>query len=403
MRILFISQLFDPEYSIKGLTLMQRLVAEGHEVVVLTTFPNYPTGKVYDGHSVKFKQVEEIGGVKIVRLWSHISHSKSKVSRAWSYMSFTIMALFTALFIRKPDIVYAYHPQSTTGMIGVLMKTLRRVPFITDVQDLWPDALIATGAWKDGLLLSLISRWSNFVYRQASQVVVLSEGFRNTLISRGVSSEKVKVVYNWCPEEKSIESALSPKYELRDVTLPAKFVYAGNLGTAQALSTMISALGGFQESELSFTLIGGGVEKKSLEQYVLERGFKNVFFRDYVSSSKIFNVLADADVLVIHLKDDELFKITIPSKTQSSMAMGKPILMAVGGEANQLVIEGRAGEVADPEDEEGIREATRRLLLVRDKWSELGDNAREYYTQKLSMSVNFEKLLDVINSAIESR
>ncbi len=403
MRILFISQLFDPEYSIKGLALMERLVGDGHEVVVLTTFPNYPTGKVYDGHSVKFKQVENVGGVKIIRLWSHISHSKSKVSRAWSYMSFTIMALFTALFIRKPDIVYAYHPQSTTGVIGVLMKTFRRVPFITDVQDLWPDALVATGARKDGLLLKLINRWSNFVYKQASQVVVLSEGFRNALISRGVPSEKIQVIYNWCPEERSIDRVLSRKNELGHMTTPAKFVYAGNLGTAQALSTMISALGSFEDADLSFTLIGGGVEKEFLEQYVRKRGFKNIFFRDYVASSKIFNVLADADVLVIHLKDDELFKITIPSKTQSSMAMGKPILMAVGGEANQLVIEALAGEVAEPEDEEGIREAAQKLLSLREQWPELGDNAREYYLRKLSMSVNAEKLLDVIKKVVEFR
>ncbi|MDP5131711.1 MAG: hypothetical protein NWQ54_12550, partial [Paraglaciecola sp.] len=173
MRILFISQLFDPEYSIKGLALMQRLVAEGHQVEVLTTYPNYPTGSVFDGYKVKFKQTEEIDGVKIVRLWSHISHSKSKISRAWSYLSFTLMALFAALFSQKPDVVYTYHPQSTTGLIGLLMKLFRGVPFITDVQDLWPDALIATGMHKDSLVIKLISRWCSLVYKHAAQVVVL--------------------------------------------------------------------------------------------------------------------------------------------------------------------------------------------------------------------------------------
>lgn len=401
MRILFISQLFDPEYSIKGLELMKRLAAQGYDVEVLTTFPNYPTGKVFPGYSVKFRHTEQLEGIKIVRLWSHISHSKSKFSRAWSYLSFTIMALFAALFGKKPDVLYTYHPQSTTGLIGVLMRLIRGVPFITDVQDLWPDALVATGMRKNSVLLSLIGRWCSCIYRQAEQVVVLSEGFRQALIDRGVPEEKVQLVYNWCPEEQRIADVLAKDTGEKSNTMPAKFVYAGNLGSAQALKSVISALGTFDSSILTLALIGGGVEKDSLKQFVTEQGFNNISFADYVPSSQIFGVLAGADVLVIHLKDDDLFRITIPSKTQSSLALGKPVLMAVGGEANNLITLAAAGEVAEPENVQSIRAAANRLIENRDKWPEQRENARNFYNSQLSMDVNVEKLLDVINKAMQ--
>lgn len=399
MRILFISQLFDPEYSIKGLALMQRLVAEGHQVEVLTTFPNYPTGKVFDGYSVKFRQEDECGGVRVIRLWSHISHSKSKLSRAWSYLSFTLMALFAALFSQKTDVVYTYHPQSTTGLIGLLMKLFRGVPFITDVQDLWPDALTATGMRKDGVLLRLISRWCALVYKHATQIVVLSEGFRQALIDRGVPEQKIHLVYNWCPEEQRIATVLEKNANSTQGDGAANFVYAGNMGSAQALTTMIKALGSFDKNDLTFTLIGGGVEKEQLKRFVTEAGYNNIFFSDYVPAAQIFDVLAAADVLVIHLKDNDLFRITIPSKTQSSMAMGKPILMAVGGEANQLLVEAKGGEVAEPEDQQSIQQAAVRLLSTRQTWPELGHNARSFYQQRLSMDVNYHKLLAVLLGA----
>ena len=309
------------------------------------------------------------------------------------------MALFASLFSQKPDVVYAYHPQSTTGLIGLLMKLFRGVPFITDVQDLWPDALIATGMRKDSMLLRGIGRWCALVYKHASQIVVLSEGFRQALISRGVPAQKIHLVYNWCPEEQRIAAVLEQSANSSQGDGAASFVYAGNLGSAQALTTMIKALGSFDKNKLTFTLIGGGVEKEQLKRFVAKAGYNNIFFGDYVPASQIFDVLSTADVLVIHLKDDDLFRITIPSKTQSSMAMGKPILMAVGGEANQLLVEAKGGEGAEPEDQQSIQQAAVRLLAIRQTWPELGHNARSFYQQRLSMDVNYRKLLTVLAGA----
>lgn len=397
MRILFISQLFDPEYSIKGLGLMKHWVEQGHEVEVITTFPNYPTGRVFSGYKLKVKHVEVIDGVKVVRLWSHISHSKSKLSRAATYLSYTVAALLYALFSKKPEVVYAYHPQATTGLIGILLKKLKGVPFVTDVQDLWPDALIATGLNKTGLVIRLIDRWCRIVYKHASVIVVLSQGFKQALVDRGVPESKIRVVYNWCPEELRISEAI--EYQRNKVTAqksPARVVYAGNIGAAQSLASLIDAVGTFPTSSVALELYGSGVEKEELEALVKFKHYENVFFKGYLPSSEIFSVLVGADILAVHLRSDPLFKITIPSKTQSSMAVGKPILMAVGGEVNDLVMQADAGVTAEPQSVESIQKALGLLLDRKPDWNKMGQSARNFYDQNFSAQVNYQKLDNVL-------
>jgi glycosyltransferase involved in cell wall biosynthesis len=397
MRILFVSQLFDPEYSIKGLGLMKHWVEQGHEVEVVTTFPNYPTGRVFPGYKRKLKQVEDINGVKVVRLWSHISHSKSKFSRAATYLSYTIAALCYALFSKKPDVVYAYHPQATTGLIGILLKKLKGVPFVTDVQDLWPDALVATGLNKTGLLIRLIDRWCRVVYSQASIVVVLSQGFKQALVDRGVPDSKIRVVYNWSPEEQRISEAIHRRpRELVEGDSPARLIYAGNIGAAQSLGSLIDAVGMFSSSSVVLELYGNGVERDELEALVNDKRYGNVFFKGYVPPSEICDVLAGADILAVHLRDDPLFRITIPSKTQSSMAVGKPILMAVGGEVNEIVEDSGAGVTAEPQSVEAIQAALKSLLDNKAGWERMGQCARSAYEQDFSAQVNYRKLDDVL-------
>ena len=405
MRILFISQLFDPEYSIKGLELMKHWVKQGHEVEVLTTFPNYPTGKVFNGYQVKFKTTEIIDGVKVTRLWSNISHSKSKLSRASSYISFTFMALFAAVFGKKVDLVYTYHPQSTIGSIGIVMKFLRRTPYITDVQDLWPDALVATGMNKDSYIVKIIGKWCDIIYKHASQVLVLSNGYRKALIERGVNPDKVLVVYNWCPEEKLINHVLTEQCQIAQMPSsgPAQLVYAGNMGAAQSLKTLVNAASAFNRDELQLTLIGGGVDKKDLQAYIHHSNITNVEIKDYVQPNKIFGVLAEADILVVHLRDAPLFRITIPSKTQSSLAIGKPILMAVGGETNDLITTAKAGITAEPGDVDAIISAIRELLFKREQWPEMGNNARDFYLNNMSMSINYIKIDVMLNMAVAEK
>lgn len=390
MRLLFISQLFDPEYSIKGLGFLNELKDKGSEIDVITTFPNYPTGKVFDGFKVTPWQVEYKNGIRIIRVYSYISHSKSKILRALTYLSFMVSAFLACLFVKKPDAIYAYHPQLTTGFIAIFFKWLRGIPFITDVQDLWPDALAATGLQRDGRLYGLLGDLCRFVYLQAAHIVVLSVGYKEALIEQGIEANKISVVYNWHADEtpftQSSESRLLPagyKY---------KFLYAGNLGSAQALRSVIDAFAQLKDESVSFVAIGAGVEKDDLERYVQSISAENIFFLGYIPAQKIKAYLAEADVLLVHLRDEELFKITIPSKIQAYLSSGKPILMAVGGESNQIVLDAGAGEVALPGNPESLAEAARRLLLNKEQWPAMGVNGRAFYDRIMARSIGVEKI-----------
>lgn len=397
MRLLFISQLFDPEYSIKGLGFVSELSGRGVEVDVITTFPNYPTGKVFEGYKVKPWQVEFREGVRIVRVYSYISHSKSKYLRALSYLSFMLSAFIACLFLKKPNAIYAYHPQLTTGFIAIFFKWARGIPFITDVQDLWPDALAATGLQRDGHLYRFLSRLCRFVYQQAAQIVVLSVGYRIALLERGVSADKISVVYNWHADESLSKSALDKR--LLPVGYKYSFVYAGNLGAAQSLRPAIEAFSKLKPESVNFVIIGAGVEKLELEQYAKSISADNVFFLGYIPSKNIKPYLSEADILFVHLRDEDLFKITIPSKVQAYLSSGKPILMAVGGESNQIVLEARAGEVALPGNAESIANAARELLLKKEQWPAMGANGRAYYDREMTRTIGVDKIISILSAA----
>lgn len=394
MRILFISQLFDPEYSIKGLGFLQEMQKQDFEVDVITTFPNYPTGKIFAGYKLKPWQIEMHGGVRVIRVFSYISHSRSRLSRALNYASFMVSAFLAAAIIRKPDVIYAYHPQLTTGLIASVFKKLRGTPFITDVQDLWPDALAATGTQRKGLIYNTINKLCNFVYKASARIVVLSDGYKNALIDRGVPADKIAVVYNWHADE----SVTIDDGEER--VLPQgfdhTFVYAGNLGAAQSLKNVISAFSSSAEKSVCLVVIGSGVEEDELTNHTRTIGAKNIFFLGYISSQEIKKYLSQADALVVHLRNEPLFKITIPSKIQAYLSSQKPILMAVGGEANQIICDADAGVSAEPDNIFSIESAISEMLSRRNEWEEMGSNGRRFYEAEMSRGRGVSKIVSLM-------
>lgn len=200
-RIVFLSQLFDPEYSIKGFNFTKFLAANGYDVEVVTTFPSYPKGILFDSYKQRLRQTETYDGIKITRLWSFISPRRSKLYRLLNYVSFFATATVYLLFSKKFDVLYAYHPQVTTGVTGRLIKTIKRTPFITDIQDLWPESLVAEGMKPDSRVVSLIRYIVKPSLSYAEAIIVLSNGFKEYLVNLGTEATKIHVVHNWCPEE----------------------------------------------------------------------------------------------------------------------------------------------------------------------------------------------------------
>jgi hypothetical protein len=192
IKVLLLTQWFDPEPTFKGLVFAKALQEQGFDVEVLTGFPNYPGGKVYPGYRVRWIQREIMDGVHVTRVPLYPSHDQSALKRAFNYVSFLMSSLIYGLFFaRRFDVIYAYHPPLSVGITASLLKVFRRKPLVFDVPDMWPDTLRATGMLGNERLLRFIGKVCDWVYRRSDAVVVLSPGFKNLLIERGVPAEKI--------------------------------------------------------------------------------------------------------------------------------------------------------------------------------------------------------------------
>jgi glycosyltransferase involved in cell wall biosynthesis len=398
MRILMLMQWCRPEPDFKCIPMAKALIRRGHEVEVLTGFPNYPGGKIYAGYRLRCWQREIIEGVPVIRVPLFPSHDKSSFRRACNYGSFALAAtLLGPLLARRPDVVYAYNPM---GLPALAFKLFRRVPFVYDIQDLWPDSLIASGMMRNRrLLMNLLGRFFQFVYRQAGQLIVLSPGFKAKLVSRGVPGEKIAVIYNWCDED-GLGVAPPDPAPPRPAAPPSpvNILYAGNIGRAQALHVVLDAAKILQPRcpAVRFTIIGSGTELENLRARAEREVLANVQFLARVPPAKIGAVMATADALLVHLRDDPLFRITIPSKTQTYMAMGKPLIAGVAGDTAALIETAGGGLCFQPEDGPGLAAAAEHFWRMdRPQRDELGQRAQAYYQTHLALGVaaeRFEKI-----------
>lgn len=401
MRILMITQWFDPEPTFKGLLFARELQRLGHEVEVLTGFPNYPGGRVYPGYRLRPWQREVVDGIPVLRVPLFPSHDQSGLKRALNYLSFACAASVGSLFLKRPDVAYVYHPPATASLPAMILNALRGVPFVYDIQDLWPDTLAATGMMENGAVLRGVGGFMDRVHRRATRIAVLSQGFRVKLIERGVPEHKVSVIPNWTNEDKT-DLSLPPAQRARELGFAGKFnvVFAGNMGRAQALDTVLDAAEQLRGEAARFVMIGGGVEEGRLRESARERGLSNVDFLPRRPPSEIGEILALADALLIHLKDDPLFAITIPGKTQASLRAGKPLLMGVRGDAAALVQEAGAGLTFPPQDAGALAAAVRELMaLPPEERRRMGERGARYYEEHLALRVGAARFAELLAAA----
>jgi glycosyltransferase involved in cell wall biosynthesis len=404
MRILILTQWFEPEPTFKGLLFARELTARGHKVEVLTGFPNYPGGHVYPGYRIRPWAREQIDGISILRVALYPSHDKSAFGRALNYLSFAFSAvLIGSALIRKPDVVYVYHPPATVGFAAVAIGFLRRVPFVYDVMDLWPDTVAASGMMSSKVALAVLDKSCNFVYRRAGLVAVVTPGFKRQLVGRGVSPDKIEVIYNWCDEAQMGRSQRTNGCSAKPGPGEFTVLFAGTMGMAQRLDAVLDAARICRNSvpNARFQFIGGGVDHERLERKAVDMALDNVTFMPWQPVNRMGPILAAADVLLVHLKDDPLFRITIPSKTQAYFAAGKPVLMAVLGDSAELVSDARAGMVVPPEDSVAIAEAVRKFsALTAEQRAEMGENGRAYYQSHMSLKAGVDRFETIFRSLV---
>ena len=388
LRIVFLTQWFDPEPMLKGLGFAQALAARGHVVEVVTGFPNYPEGRLYAGYRIRAIRRETAGAVQITRLALYPSHSNSKVGRIANYLSFWFTSfLYLLFFAKKADVIYVYHPPMTVGLAAAMARVFRRTPTVLEIQDMWPDTLRATGMMNNERVLRLVGAVCRWVYRHVDHIIVISNGFARLLAERSVPLAKIDIIPNWAPETadaKPLVPGAMPFYANHTFRL----LFAGNIGAAQGLSSVLRAARVIQEThpEIGFYFLGSGIAVAGLQAEAQAMHLTNVVFLPRVAMNQVDAYLQAADALLVHLRDDPLFAITIPSKTQAYLAAGKPIIMAVAGDAADLVTRSGAGMIVPPEDPMALVKAVVALAqLSPAERIRLGQNARAFYMAELSM------------------
>lgn len=367
MKIVLLSQWYPPEPARLLQELAQTLQEQGHSVTVLTGFPNYPTGQVYPGYKIRFHQREVLSDVHLIRVPLYANHSSSGIKRILNYISFAVSSsILGPWLVSRPDVMFVYHPPLTIGLPAYVLSRVWRVPFVYQVQDMWPETLKATGMLNSDRVLQWIGGFAKFIYRKASAICVISEGFRQNLLQKGVPDEKVHVISNWVDANAFApvqpESTLAEQYHLA-----GKFniMFAGNMGEAQALETIIEAASLLKDlPQIQFVMVGDGVAHSKLTKLVSEKQLNNVLFLGRHPEDEMPKLFALADVLLVHLKADPLFRITVPHKIFAYMASAKPIIAAVDGDAADMVTRNGAGMACPPENPVAIADVARRMYQL---------------------------------------
>lgn len=400
MRILVLSQYYFPEPVEKIHDLAAGLARLGHEVEVLTGFPCYPAGAIYPGYSQRPFWTETIDGVTVRRIPQVPDHSNSAARRAVYYLSFAASASAVGtLRVRRPDVILVYQAALPVGLAARVLRTTKRAPYVLDVVDLWPESVISSGMLANRRAIGMIRWLAHGVYARATRISAVTPGFRERLVAAGVPEAKVTVIHNWMPS--NTYRAVPPDPEVaRREGLGDKFIvlYAGNMGSAQGLTAVIEAATLLRDDpDVVFALVGGGTEEDRLQKLAADRGLTNVLFLGRRDPTEMPDLYAIAHVLLVHLKPDELTDVSIPSKTFAYMASGKPVLMAVRGEAADFVRGNGFGVAVEPANPAALANGVRRLRSLPDRQlRQMGEAASEAYRSEYCgevQIVRFEQLL----------
>lgn len=367
LRILTLSQWYAPEPGFKINSLAKDLIARGHEVTSITGLPNYPQGEIYSGYRQRLWQWDIVNGVRVLRLPLYPDHSRAMLRRTLNYLSFAASAsTLGPILCKSADVMWVYQPPLTIGIPAWWIGLLRRIPFVYEIQDMWPETLSATGMLTSRRAARLVSQLANFVYRRAAAITVISPGFKDNLIGKGVPADKIHVIPNWADEEiyrpVPRDSALAAEHGM-----DGKFniVYGGNLGAAQAMQNVLESAALLREyPQIQFVFVGDGVDAAPLEKAAHDRRLDNIRFIKRQPENKMPHFFALADALLVHLKRDPLFEMTIPSKTIAYLACGRPILCTVPGDAADVVLRAHAGVSCPPQNPEALAQAVLDLYAM---------------------------------------
>ena len=397
MHILFLTDNFPPEVNAPASRTFEHCrewVKSGHRVTVITCAPNFPTGKVYAGYRNRIWQSESMEGIQVVRVWSYITANQGFLKRILDYLSFMVSAVAASPFVRGIDLVIGTSPQFFTVCAAYAVSQIKRVPFVFELRDLWPESIKAVGAMKDSLATEWLEKLELHLYCKAERIISATHSFRRVLAARGIDPRKIDVITNGVD---TARFGLRPKdAELtKAIGLEGKFVagYIGTHGMAHGLETLLRAAAYLRRQPggevFRFLFIGDGARKLELMEAAKDMELDNVVFLDSVPKQDVVKYWSLLDVSIIHLKKTELFNTVIPSKLFESMAMGIPVIHGVAGESAEIVEREGVGVLFEPENDAQLGERLRALQADPNRHQTLRQNgpaaARHYQRADLAM------------------
>ncbi|MDM1398171.1 glycosyltransferase family 4 protein [Myroides odoratimimus] len=403
MKVLIISQYFWPEnFKINDIAL--GLKEEGHDVIVLTGQPNYPDGSIYSNYKNR-KCIEYWNGIKIYRSILIPRGNGGGVRLLLNYMSFAVFGSFRVFNIKeKIDCTLVFEPSPiTVGFPAMIYKMIRKVPYAFWVQDLWPASLTAAGGVNNKLVLGFFNWLTKEIYKYSSILLVQSRTFSDYILKQGVKEDKI--IY--LPNTTEIFYKRINYTDKYDSVVPKgkNILFAGNIGEAQSLDTFLEAMKIVIDKGMEFNwiIVGDGRYKESLKEKVNKLSLSEyVYFVGKFPSEEMPYFFSYADALYVSLKKDYIFSLTIPSKVQSYLACGRPILASLDGEGAKVVKEAKAGFISDSENvEELVINIEKIIMLSTEEKNMMGQNALDYFNKEFKRSVVLERLIRVLNNIIK--
>ena len=370
-KILFLSDFFPPEVNAPATRTFEHLrewVNIGYSPIVLTSVPNFPKGRVFEGYKNRLLQKEIVEGIKVLRVWTFIYPNTGFVWRILDQISYMASSFVVGLFIRT-DIIVATSPNFFGACSAYLLAAIRRKPWIMEVRDIWPESIMAVGAMNDGFIYRILEWIELRLYKSANKIIVVTDAFKENISSRGIDSAKIYVHKNgvnleiYQPREKDKELIESyPQLSGKMV-----FAYIGTHGMAHGLSFILSSLVKVQEilPQAHFLFIGEGAEKKSLLNQANVLNLENVTFIPFVPKQEVVRYLSLMDIALVNLKKHDTFKTVIPSKIFEAAALQKPILVGLEGETKEIIEYFNAGICFEPENEEDFIKQCQAVLNER--------------------------------------
>ena len=377
--------------------LARHWVDEGHDVTVLTGFPNHPTGVVPPEYRSQFRRLVSRrvwNGVHLIRTWLLPFPNRKSYERMLNYSSFCVSAAITGLLAGRPDVLIATSPQLLVALSGWWLAFVKRVPFVFEVRDLWPESLAAVGMGEgNSLLIRVLGKIAGFLYRRAQCIVVVTPAFKTFLIENwGVPAGKIFVVENGVETDlfspQPDRGSKRAELDVSDVGAGERFLvcYTGTMGLAHGLETLIESAAILQTEspQVRFLLVGEGADKERIVNMAASRGLTNMTFLGQQPRENVPSFISASNACLVMLRKAGLFTTVIPTKMLEFMSCGRPVILAVTGQAREIVDAAQAGVFVEPEDVQGLVAAIKKLASDPVLCETLGENGREYILRRFS-------------------